>query len=778
MLSPIEKLNKILNLEEKMGYANRAVIGGLERLAQFWGPEATEAGEALPVEEIVTLLRRYPEEEKEGRKALIEEIRSLMRGREEVSVAEKRAPTEPKERVDIDSPVTELHGVSKAYAQRLRRLGVETIRDLLYLFPHRYDDFRALKTIDQLEYGEEVTIVGTIWETQNRETRKGKTITTSIISDGTSTIQATWFNQPYLLKSLKSGRQIVLSGKVDEYLGRLTLPSPAWEPLDQELIHTGRLVPVYPLTKGVGARWMRRLMKRTVDYWSLRLPDHLPAPLREQARLLDLESAIQQIHFPDDWERVKEGRHRLAFDEFLLIQLGVLKQRRLWREEPGRPLPTDEGLLDRFTKSLPFNLTQAQERVLSEILADLQESRPMSRLLQGDVGSGKTVVAAAAMLMAVANGAQGVIMAPTEILAEQHYATLNDLYKTFEVNLRLLTGSLRSEERQEAYREISSGRAQVMVGTHALIQEGVEFHDLALAVIDEQQRFGVRQRSALRQKGHNPHVLVMTATPIPRTLALTLYGDLDISIIDELPPGRKEITTQWMAPRERERAYTFIRSQIEEGNQAFIICPLVEESEKIDAKAAVEEHERLQGIFPDLRLGLIHGRMPASEKEAVMRDFYQGNLDILVATPVVEVGIDVPRATVLLVEGADRFGLAQLHQFRGRVGRGEVQSYCLLLADSPSSQAEERLKAIESSQDGFYLAEVDLEMRGPGEFFGTRQSGLPDLKVAKLSDVKVLEEARALAKEVFQEDPHLELPQHRLLARRVADFWRGEGDLS
>jgi len=780
MVSPIEKLNKILNLEEKISYANRAVIGGLERLAQFWGPEAAEAGEALPVEEIVTLLRRYPEEEEEGRKALIEEMRSLMRGREEVSVAEKRAPTEPKERVDIDSPVTELHGVSKAYAQRLRRLGVKTIRDLLHLFPHRYDDFRALKTIDQLEYGEEVTIVGTIWETQNRETRRGKTITTSIIADGTSTIQAIWFNQPYLLKTLKPGRQIVLSGKVDQYLGRLNLPSPAWEPLDQELIHTGRLVPVYPLTKGVGARWMRRLMKRTVDYWSLRLPDHLPTPLQEQARLPDLETAIQQIHFPHDWERVKEARHRLAFDEFLLIQLGVLKQRRIWREEPSRPLPTDEGLLDRFTKSLPFDLTKAQERVLSEILADLRASKPMSRLLQGDVGSGKTVVAAAAMLMAVANGGQGVIMAPTEILAEQHYATLQNLYQTIEpkVTLRLLTGSLKSEERQEAYGEIASGRAQVVVGTHALIQEGVEFHDLALAVIDEQHRFGVRQRSVLRQKGHNPHVLVMTATPIPRTLALTLYGDLDISVIDELPPGRKEITTQWMAPRERERAYAFLRSQVEEGNQAFIICPLVEESEKINAKAAVEEYERLQGIFPDLRLGLIHGRMSAPEKEAVMRDFYGGNLHILVATPVVEVGIDVPRATVLLVEGADRFGLAQLHQFRGRVGRGEVQSYCLLLADSPSSQAEERLKAIESSQDGFYLAEVDLEMRGPGEFFGTRQSGLPDLKVARLSDVKVLEEARAWAKEIFQEDPDLELPQHRLLARRVADFWRGEGDLS
>jgi len=439
-------------------------------------------------------------------------------------------------------------------------------------------------------------------------------------------------------------------------------------------------------------------------------------------------------------------------------------------------------------ESLPFDLTSAQGKALSEILDDLQKPEPMSRLLQGDVGSGKTVVAAAAMLMTITSDMQAVLMAPTEILAEQHYASLSQLWNELWLpsltkltsHLRLLTGSLKPSDKESIYAEIASGEAKVIIGTHALIQEALNLKNLGLAVIDEQQRFGVTQRASLRQKGHNPHVLVMSATPIPRTLALTIYGDLDISTIDELPPGRREIITRWMRPRERERAYNFLRTRVLESQQAFIICPLIEESDRIQAKAAVEEHRRLQEeVFPDLRLGLLHGRMTAVQKEAAMRQFYRGELDILVSTPVVEVGIDVPNATVMLIEGADRFGLAQLHQFRGRVGRGEQQSYCLLLADSPSDTGEQRLKIIESTQDGFKLADEDLGMRGPGEFFGTRQSGLPDLKVARLGDVKVLEEARAVAKQIFEQDPDLELPEHRLLARRVREFWdRGEGDLS
>jgi ATP-dependent DNA helicase RecG len=805
MLFLFDKLEKILILEKKMGYTDRAVIGGLGQFSKLWHKEARETTDdpflIRLIEETAALLNSYSKESVERRQTIVQEIlrewsseekgvtpsRKTVATEKETTPPPKSTPSEP--RTNLDSPINDLHGVSETYAKRLSRLGITTIRDLLYLFPHRYDDFSSLKTIDKLEYGEEVTIIGTVWETHERTSRRGQSLVTSTISDGTGVVQATWFNQPYLAKRLKQGKQIVISGKVDEYLGRLTFSSPTWEPLDKELIHTKRLVPVYPLTQGIGARWLRRLMKRTVDYWSLRLPDHLPLAVREKRHLPSLETAIQQIHFPDNWDMIKQARRRLAFDEFLMIQLGVLRQRHEWRERPGQPVQIDGALLKTFLESLPFTLTLAQEKALSEILEDLQEPSPMSRLLQGDVGSGKTVVAAAATLMTVANDMQAVLMAPTEILAEQHYDSLGKLWSELWLpdltkvpsRLRLLTGSLKQAEKERIYDEIASGEAKIIIGTHALIQEGLNFKNLGLAVIDEQHRFGVTQRAALRQKGYNPHVLVMSATPIPRTLALTLYGDLDISTIDELPPGRKEIITRWMAPRERERAYSFLRTRIQESGQAFIICPLIEESEKIEAKAAVEEHRRLQEeVFPDLRLGLLHGRMKGEEKEAVMRDFHRGELDILVSTPVVEVGIDVPNATVMLIEGADRFGLSQLHQFRGRVGRGEQQAYCLLLSDSPSDMGEQRLQIIESTQDGFMLADEDLRMRGPGEFFGTRQSGLPDLKVARLSDVGVLEEARAVAKEIFQEDPDLSLPRHRLLVHRLDEFWqeRGEGDLS
>ncbi len=804
MLPLCEKLEKILILEKQKGYTDRAVIGGLAKFSTLWHKEArkTTGDPSLIrlVDETVALLKRYSEESVERRQRIVQEILRQWGSEEKEAVPEKKrvqaekesAPspksTPPEPRVDLDSPANKLHGVSDAYAKRLSRLGINTIRELLYLFPHRYDDFSSLKTIDKLEYGEDVTIIGTVWETQQRTSRRGQNLVTSTVSDGTGVVQATWFNQPYLVKRLKPGKQIVISGKVDEYLGRLTFPSPTWEPLDKELIHTKRLVPVYPLTRGIGARWLRRLMKRSTDYWCLRLPDHLPIAIREKRNLPSLEVAVQQIHFPDNWETLEQARRRLAFDELLMIQLGVLRQRHEWRQRPGQPVQIDGPLLRTFLESLPFTLTQAQEKALSEILDDLQEAKPMSRLLQGDVGSGKTVVAAAAMLMTVASDMQAVLMAPTEILAEQHYANLGKLWAELWLpgvtkltsHLRLLTGSLKQSEKERIHDEMASGEAKIIIGTHALIQEGLEFKNLGLAVIDEQHRFGVTQRASLRQKGHNPHVLVMSATPIPRTLALTIYGDLDISTIDELPPGRKEIVTRWMKPRERERAYGFLRSRVEESQQAFIICPLVEESDKIEAKAAVEEYRRLQEeVFPELRLGLLHGRMTAEEKEAVMRDFYGGQLDILVSTPVVEVGIDVPNAAVMLIEGADRFGLAQLHQFRGRVGRGEQQSYCLLLSDSPTDMGEQRLQIIESTQDGFELADEDLKMRGPGEFFGTRQSGLPDLKVARLSDVGVLKEARAVAKEIFQEDPDLSLPQNRLLTRRLAEFWRrGKGDLS
>ena len=801
--SPLQKLEKILILERNLGYTDRAVIGGLGRFVSYWADGArqstTDPTLTRLIDETGALLQSYSHETAGRRREMVQEALRKWEGVDTPAQEEKHEASAPKPeeqpgtenkqaRTSLSSPVTELRGVSEAYARRLALLGVKTIHDLLYLFPHRYDDYSALKTIDKLQYGEEVTIIGTVRETQERTSKRGQNLVSSTISDGTGALQATWFNQPYLVRRLKAGRQIVISGRVDQYLGRLTFSSPTWEPLDEELIHTARMVPVYPLTRGIAARWLRRMVKRTTDYWSLRLPDHLPPAIREQRGLLELESAIRQIHFPDNWEALKAARRRLAFDELLMIQLGVLRQRHDWQMRSARPVRIDRPLLRTFLESLPYSLTPAQERALSQILDDLQQPRPMSRLLQGDVGSGKTVVAAAAMLVTAASGMQAVLMVPTEILAEQHYMNLERLWgelwlpglKKLSSELRLLTGSLKPSDKVRIYDEIETGKATIIIGTHALIQEELAFHNLGMVVIDEQHRFGVTQRASLRQKGHNPHVLVMTATPIPRTLALTLYGDLDISTIDELPPGRKEIVTRWLKPRERERAYAFVRARVEETQQAFIICPLVEESEKIEAKAAVDEHQRLQKeVFPDLRLGLLHGRMTAEEKEVVMRDFYRGDLDILVCTPVVEVGIDVPNATVMLIEGADRFGLAQLHQFRGRVGRGEQQSYCLLLAESPTESGEQRLEIITSTQDGFKLADEDLAMRGPGEFFGTRQSGLPDLKVARLSDLRVLEEARSVAQEIWGEDPALDMPKNRLLATRVDEFWRrGKGDLS
>jgi len=812
----LSKLEKILQLEKAQSFQNRAVIGGLEKFLAFWqkdalaefpSPEKKEL-----INEIISCLQGYAQQDQDSRAINVKKVLNLLSSdratqpghakRKSQTAPPKTSRTERLARkkqnshqTRLDSPVVQMRGISSIYAKRLQQLGINTIRDLLFHFPRRYNDFSTLKPISEIEYGEEVTIIGQIWETNNRVTRTGKNLTTSIISDGTATIEATWFNQPYLVKKLRPGREIILSGKVDAYLGRLVMSSPEWEPLEKESIHTGRIVPVYPQTEGVRSRWLRRVIKPALDHWAPRLVDALPAGLRQKARLLDLPTAIRQIHFPDSWEALEEARRRFCFEEFLLIQLGVLRQRRAWEAQQAIALQTDQKLLDHLFASLPFELTRAQRRAIQEIHADLQKPHPMSRLLQGDVGSGKTIVALTAILTTVNAGLQAVVMAPTEILAEQHYANFANILRSMteraddqaaeflsKLKLRLLTGSVRPATKEAIHDEIASGEANIIVGTHALIQETVNFDRLGLVVIDEQHRFGVIQRASLRRKTnarYQPHTLVMSATPIPRTLALTIYGDLDISVLDEMPPHRRQVITQCIPPRERERAYSFLRSQIENGHQAFIICPLVEESDKIEAKAAVEEYQRLQReIFPDLRLGLLHGRMKGADKDRIMEAFRNGELDILVSTAVVEVGIDVPNATVMLIEGADRFGLAQLHQFRGRVGRSEYQSYCLLLAENPSPEGAHRLQLMESTNDGFRLAEEDLKMRGPGEFFGTKQSGLPPLKVARLSDVHVLEEARAYAAEIFRDDPDLEKPEHQPLSKRLSEFWQGQGDLS
>ena len=664
-------------------------------------------------------------------------------------------------------------------------MGIVTVRDLLYHFPRAY---RPLKNISDLMYGDEATVVVQATHVNEYRTRGGFYIVDVVLMDLTGSITAKFFNQPFKAKLFHLGQSYVVSGKVDRDLNRLSFKSPEHEALTKDLqrfLETARVYPIYPLTEGIKASWLRSTERDMVTYWADQVPEPLPPSIRTGAHLMNLGNALREIHFPTSLQSMNAARHRFAFEELLYIQLGVLRQRQRWLQEPGKSLPIDAAFMSRFESGLPYALTDAQKRAIGEVFSDIQRPVPMSRLLQGDVGAGKTVVATAALMAALINHSQAVLMAPTEILAEQHHRTIQNilpaLAEKFGITPRVgkLIGSMRPREKAETTAQIAAGQIDLAIGTHALIQETVSFENLTLAVIDEQHRFGVNQRSALRQKGFNPHILVMSATPIPRTLALTVYGDLDLSILDELPPGRTPIMTKWLEPRERERAYSFIRKQIHEGRQAFVICPLIQESEAIDARAAIDEYENLRTqIFPDLRVGLVHGKLRPAEKDLVMSAFRNHEIDILVATSVIEVGIDVPNATIMLIEGADRFGLAQLHQFRGRVGRGAHQSYCMLLSEKSGATSDERLKVIESTQDGFKLAEADLLLRGPGEFFGTKQSGLPDLKVAQLTDVKLLEQARKTAEAVFARDPEFKEPENQLLKNGMREFWRGEGDLS
>ncbi|MDZ4246306.1 MAG: ATP-dependent DNA helicase RecG, partial [Dehalococcoidia bacterium] len=697
----------------------------------------------------------------------------------------------------LDKPITKSRGVGDSLLNKFSRLGVNTVRDLFYYFPRRHLDYSQIIPISSLSPGDGQTIIANIWET--RVVRLGTMkCTEAVVGDESGNIRVIWFNQPYLVKTFHTNEKIVLSGRVNRFKGWNQMESPEWEFLKEgDLIHTGRLVPIYPLTSGLYQRQVRRFVKGALDKWLFLTEDFIPPGILRTCKLPALPEAILQFHYPENLKVKNTSRERLAFDELFLLQLGVVKQKRNWQEsQPGNAMALKNDILERFLTSLPFELTRAQNRVLQDILGDIQKGKPMSRLLQGEVGSGKTVVALAALVMAVANGFQTAIMAPTEVLVEQHFQSFIRLLSQagFQprisgniavlespleepITIVLLKGSLPVKAKRELKGLIAEGKAHIVIGTHALIQEGVEFKRLGLVVIDEQHRFGVLQRSALRQKGFNPHILVMTATPIPRTLALTLYGDLDLSIIDEVPPGRQKISTKWVLPEKRQAAFEFLKQQIQSGRQAFVICPLIEESESIAAKAAVVEYTYLsRDVFPELRLGLLHGKMKSEKKEETMRHFRDGELDILVSTAVVEVGIDVPNATVMLVEGADRFGLSQLHQFRGRVGRGTEKSYCLLLAEEPSPQGRERLNLIEKIHDGFILAEEDLKLRGPGEFFGTRQAGMPDLRMAKLTDIAILETARREAEKLFEKDPGLKLPEHLPLRKEMARVWKEGGE--
>jgi ATP-dependent DNA helicase RecG len=716
----------------------------------------------------------------------------------------------------LSADVTAVPGVGPSVATKLHHISIHTVRDLLFYFPREHRDYSKLEKIASIPFGELTTTMGLIWEVKTQRTGGGRMRTMATISDETGKIQVSWFNQGYLQKQLQAaqGSYLVVTGVKQRFGNKVEFSVRSHElPEQGDLLNTGRLVPIYPLTEGLHAKAMRRFTKWVVDHYADMVPEHLPQSIRSAATLLTLPAAISQFHYPESEEMRVAAHRRLAFDELFLIQLGMQERRSRWQHEAPQgnafnidttrifidPPATETKVVAQvaqeateeipgsiggtlwpvvaserpFEATLPFSFTAAQQRVICEIFGDLAQSRPMSRLLQGDVGAGKTAVAAATLLMAALNGYQGAIMAPTELLAEQHAGSIGTMLEPFGIRTVLVTGSMRQRERALGRAALESGEAAVAIGTHALIQEDIAFRKLGLVIIDEQHRFGVEQRDALRQKGYHPHMLVMTATPIPRTLALTLYGDLDISIIDQLPPGRQKIITRWRTGTRRGEANYLIQQQIEEGRQAFIICPLIEESETLSAKAVTSEYERLQReVFPKLRLGLLHGALKTAEKDHVMRQFRDHELDILVATSVIEVGIDIPNATVMVIEDADRFGLSQLHQFRGRVGRGKHQSYCYVLSADAGLQAQERLGAFQEIDDGFRLAEEDMRLRGPGDFIGVRQSGLPTMRIANLNDTALIETTRERAVKLWADDPYLRRPEHTALRERMHLFWQ------
>jgi len=679
----------------------------------------------------------------------------------------------------------DLSGVGPQRAKTLAKLGLGTIEDaLVQHLPLRHEDRSRIIPLGRVSVGEARTCAGTIAGISPPPRGRPRMPLVVMIRDVSGFLNCAWFNQPYLARVFKRGQRLIVHGRVQPYgrgpLQMLVKDYEVAEDGPDEMLHTGRLVPVYPLTEGLTQRPLRRLMKRLVDGWADQLDDPLPERVRAGRALLPLPQAIRGAHFPETQEEQAAAHRRLVFDDFFLLEVGLAIRRHREGRRRGLAMNPPGALVRRLRASLPYTLTAAQERVWGEIRTDMAEPYPMSRLLQGDVGSGKTVVAALAILTAIEAGYQAALMAPTEILAEQHMITLSQLLGPLGVRVVLLTGAVKGKARQEAVAAVEGGQAACAIGTHALVQGSVGFKRLGLAVIDEQHRFGVAHRAALRGKGESPDVLVMTATPIPRTLALTLYGDLDVSVLDELPPGRRPVVTVARGESKRRGIYDFLRKQIGEGRQVYVVCPLVEESEASDLRAATEMAERLQReVFPDRRVGLIHGRLGFQDKERVMREFKDGAVHVLVSTTVIEVGIDVPNAAVMLVEHAERFGLSQLHQLRGRVGRGSWKSYCILLAGSSSEDAQRRIAAMTGTNDGFRIAEVDLELRGPGDFFGTRQSGLPEFRVADLlRDGAMLEEARREAFALVRADPQLAASEHRGLRGALLARWRGKLDLA
>lgn len=832
MPTALENLIKILRLEQKNGYDNKAVHGGLLAYAPNFAIDAhTQAKrpeQHALVDEIMLVLEDYeqhPNQRRDLAAYILDRITRRVESHPNYAVDSagyevtaqassagepaktvspppqqeppifksqqaksrkpkprfrKKRPVDQENLTVLASPVTTLSGIGDKMAEKLTRIGATTVGELLYIFPRRYDDYTKLLPLNRIKPKENVTIIGTVRKTIERKGQASRPVTVFIVDDGTGMIEISFFGQEWLKRQIKPGMQLVFSGETGLFQGRLTMSNPEWEPIDQKSLHTGGLVPVYPLTKGISARTMRRIMQKVVEQFADLVPEMLPDSVRERAEQVDINWALRQMHFPDNLDYLEYAKERLAFDDLLTLQLGVMGNRRDWHSQPGQPISITDHWLNEFRAVLPFELTGAQEKSISIILDDMARDIPMNRLLQGDVGSGKTMVAAVALAVAVLNGKQAALMSPTSILAEQHHQNLVELFGQLpgleDTRIALLTSDISESERRQIYEGLANGNIHVVVGTHAIIQAGVEFQRLGVAVIDEQHRFGVEQRGALRGKGTNPHLLVMSATPIPRTLALTLYADLDLTVLDEMPPGRTPIQTRVIEPAHRMKAYMFIEEKVlEAGHQAYVIYPLVEASESLDAGSVIEGFNELQkDIFYKYKVGLMHGRLRPSEKEEIMHAFAQGEIHVLVSTTVVEVGVDVPNATAIMIENADRFGLAQLHQLRGRVGRGGAKSYCMLMAN----EITPRLQAMEETTDGFKLAELDWKLRGAGDLLGLRQSGVGDAVLSGAMDARLVALAQQECRTIYADDPDLSLPEHSLLARKVKRIHDTRADVS
>lgn len=662
-----------------------------------------------------------------------------------------------------------LKGVGEARASSFRKLGINTIGELLYFFPRSHEDRSLNKNIEDCADGETVCVNALVLTgVRENRIRKNMTIYSLQISDETSAMKVIWYNNKYVKNAFSIGKRYVFCGKIQKRGRNVELINPIYE---NEGInkYTGKIIPVYPLTSGLSQKIVQSAMESALEY-ALPLNEYIPEAICKKYNILDINSSMKNIHLPENFSLYNKARRRFVFEELLILQLALFSRRGKSEKTPGQ-IYSNFKCVREFTDKLEFELTNAQKRTINEICTDFKSGIQANRLIQGDVGSGKTAVAAAAMYIAVQNENQCVMMAPTEILAAQHYETLSKMFEPFSITVVKLTGGMTLKEKRFAYDMIESGLANIIVGTHALIQDNVKYNNLGLVVTDEQHRFGVEQRAKLMQKGKNPHTLVMSATPIPRTLALILYGDLKISIIDELPPGRKPVKTYSVDESMRNRIYAFLDKNIKEGNQAYVVCPLIEETQSDDLKNAVDLTENLKNIFPKYNIGLVHGKMRPKEKEFIMDEFSKGKINILVSTTVIEVGVNVPKSNIMIIENAERFGLSQLHQLRGRVGRGCDQAYCILFSEGKNDVSKKRMEIMCKSNDGFFISEEDLKLRGPGDFFGTRQHGLPEMRIANLfNDRDVLKEVQLCAEEILKKDKNLEFSEHQGIKEKITEL--------